>query len=81
MRASEYIVKEIHPSTATKAEIVDLLKNGKKTKDACNYRPSNSPSCCVDCTHYNNPTQPQSSCDIVAGIVDGDSMCDFFKEG
>lgn len=67
---------------ADKTEAADMLQ-GKKSKKAAGYRPSSEEmdeDWCGSCVHYMNKGKPSSPCELVAGTVYDNDVCDLFEE-
>jgi len=71
---------KVHPDGSRRQYISDRL-SGKKSKQDANYRPAehDTNENCSECQHYLSPGGPESSCKIVAGIVEGDMLSDYFQ--
>jgi hypothetical protein len=70
----------VHPAGQRRQEIIDRL-SGKKSKQEVNYRAHDNDTNeqCSECVSYLSPGVPQAACKLVAGIVEGEMLCDLFK--
>lgn len=76
MSATDRTAPVINISHA-KADTLSHLEGTKKTKPEVNYRPGNNDAkICHTCQSYENPSQDQSPCTKVVGIVHSSAVCD-----
>lgn len=67
---------------ADRDEAADVLR-GKMTKMQANYRPSSDEGdedWCGSCTYYEEKGKQVSPCEVVAGQVHDQDVCDEFEE-
>jgi hypothetical protein len=68
-----------HNSPPAKNDAHAMLTGDKKTKPEANYRPGNNDAkICHTCSSYENPSQDQSPCRKVVGIVHSSAVCDLW---
>lgn len=68
-----------HGSHSAKRDAVLYFRGLRKLRSDVNYRPSNfREDACSECRFYRNPSETQSPCSKVAGLVDANGTCDEF---
>lgn len=64
-----------------KSDTVAMLRGMKKLKTDVMYRfGTNTEKICQTCEFYQKPSEPESPCSKVVGIVESAAVCDLWKE-
>jgi hypothetical protein len=79
MATTPQTVPNLNASTA-KNDAHAMMTGDKHTKPEENYRPGNNDAkICHTCTNYENPSQDQSPCLKIVGIVHSSAVCDLWS--
>lgn len=72
--------RRARPGEERRGEVVDRL-SGKLSKQTASYRPSieDENKSCSECAHNVQPGKPASNCQVVAGTVYDEDVCDDWK--
>lgn len=70
------------PSYRAKNDVKAMLTGEKKSQTEVNYMqaPYGSKNRCSECEYYCEPTQKDSPCSKVVGVISADGICDLYED-